>query len=103
MYLRFGGATVLLHEVGKHGFILSNLYSKHRGKGQASKLMAMVCELADEQEREIVLWVGQFGDIHGLTNQDLEAWYGRLGFVEMQKVGGRTMMIRPPSQEKHGL
>lgn len=100
----YNKASLLLAPVGKHGFILSNLYSRDRGKGEGTKVLQMALDYVDTQGGEVMLWAQQFGDIHGLRDQELISWYERFGFIPTSgKIKGRQMMIRPPSQKKHAL
>lgn len=53
-------------------------------KGHATALMHMVCTEADRAGKLLMLKVGAFDD-GGMNNEQLAKWYGRFGFVEVQK------------------
>lgn len=68
-----------------------NVPVEHRGKGIGSQLLKRILLDADAQGVELVLEVFPSGD---LNRSQLEAWYGRYGFVEYQN----GYLIRPPTR-----
>lgn len=88
-------ASLLLMPVGKHAFILSNLYSVNKHRGEGTRVLKNALEYVDSHNAEVMLWAQQYGDIHGMTNPELVSWYERFGFVVVQRIGSKTMMIRP--------
>lgn len=58
--------------------------SQNPRKGHATSLMHMVCAEADLAGKMLILKVGAFDD-GGMSNEQLQKWYGRFGFVEVQQ------------------
>lgn len=63
-----------------------------RGRGTASKAMALLCDIADQYEVTLTLGVAEDADgrEQGLTAEELRDWYTRWGFE-----GGMTMKRYP--------
>lgn len=63
---------------------LSSIMSIDKGKGKASEIMKMVCDIADEFDVTIVLTPQPFGSNKKeiLTKQQLIKWYKKYGFVK---------------------
>jgi len=61
---------------------LSNVYSRDRGLGQATRLLEKIAAFADEQKLSIFLTVKRFGyaDRKALTNAQLVEFYSKFGF-----------------------
>lgn len=79
---RYFGASALVHPWSTRLWAISNVYSQDPGKGEATKLMERICEWADDRGIELKLLVNAYGRPEGrLSNDQLEAWYSKFGFV----------------------
>lgn len=63
--------------------------TSERGKGNASRLLKLICDCADQAQVELLLRVEPKG-IVGLTKPQLFSWYRRFGFS-----GDTDEMTRP--------
>ena len=97
MDFRFGKATCKLTEHGDDTADLTHVYSKARGRGQATRLLQLVTEYADEKNLRIYLRVRAYGGPVNtmLSNQQLVLFYEKLGFHISQDVE-HPVMIRDP-------
>jgi len=76
---------------------VSNIYTQpdKRGTGQATKLMKIVCDIADKDQMSLILFVKPYGQNAPTTEYDLVEWYQRkFGFVMIQL--NPIMMVRIP-------
>lgn len=97
-----GGASCKLVPWDQDVYILMSLWSKFRGEGHASALMAEVINWADEHRATIFLGVQRYGPPReGMNNAELIQFYSRYGFVIDERVKRNRQMIRYYSQEKH--
>lgn len=71
---------------------LTHLHSAEQGKGDARELMRGLFEEADKDEITLMVTVHPYAD--GLTAEQLEDWYARMGFFELQDEP--LIMIRLP-------
>jgi len=71
---------------------LTHLHSSEQGKGHARELMRSLFEEADKDEITLMVVVQPYED--GLTAEQLEDWYARMGFFELQDEP--LIMIRLP-------
>jgi hypothetical protein len=62
-------------------------------KGHATALMHQVCAEADVDGIVLILMPKPFGN--GMTSEQLEKWYGRLGFVTVQELPEKLMVRQP--------
>lgn len=67
----------------------------HRGRGLARKLMAEVLFDADTERVRLYLEVQPDISGTGLTREQLDEWYSRLGFAPSQRFHYPTMMRYP--------
>lgn len=79
--LRHKTASGTLWRVSEDRMMFSNLYSIQRGKGHATELMEKICEIADNENCLIRLEAKQYGDVHGLTTDELVEFYSKFDFV----------------------
>lgn len=61
---------------------LTHLHSGEQGKGHARELMRSLFEEADAEKVSLMVIVQPYED--GLTKEQLEQWYSRMGFFELQ-------------------
>lgn len=78
---RYMDATATVTAFERKFWILHNVYSTSRGKGEATKLMEMICEWADTRGIKLRILVNAYGPHPTLTNDQLERWYSKFGFV----------------------
>lgn len=72
--------------------------SNDRGKGHASQALKRLTQLADQLSVRLSLnpsAIGAKNDPTVLSNEQLEAWYGRYGFVQSPKE--EYYMVREPN------
>lgn len=81
--LRVAIATGLPEDMRSGIREIVDLASKNQGKGHATALMHRVCKEADKTGHILLLTPKSFAD--GMTTEQLRDWYGRFGFVELQK------------------
>ena len=83
---------------------ISLLESAEPGRGHAGALMRRVMATADDHGITLMLVPEPYGDVIGacgeLTADDLKAWYGRLGFTQIQ--AEPCVMARPPKRKLNG-
>lgn len=77
---------------------ISGLRSDKPGKGHAGALMRRVMATADDHGVTLMLLPEPFGDVP-MSVDDLKAWYGRLGFKQIQ--AEPCVMARPPKRKLH--
>lgn len=83
LHIRGEREVELLHIVVRRG---------SQGQGIASRLMTLLCDLADEHGITLRLGIASDADEDtGLSQEDLHEWYQRNGFV------GGTQMVREPN------
>lgn len=70
-----------------------SLASDNPRKGHATALMHQVCAEADVDRIVLILMPKPFGD--GMTEEQLEKWYGRFGFEMVQTVPAKLMARQP--------
>lgn len=61
-----------------------NVPSGFRGNGYGSELLRQVCEEADYENATLRLSINPYGD---LSYADLQDWYERYGFVQIDEDG----------------
>lgn len=66
------------------------IFSLEREKGNASKVMKIMCDLADKYSITLELEAASTDEKNGRKNKELLAWYNRYGFT------GTKEMIRQP-------
>lgn len=74
---------------------ITSLTSAERRQGHAGALMRQVMATADDHGITLLLIPEPFAD--GLDAEGLRAWYGRLGFTEIQ--AEPCVMARPPKRK----
>ena len=96
MDFRFGNATCKLTEHGDGNADLTHVYSKDRGRGQATQLLRLVMEYVDEKNLRVYLRVrGYGGPVNTmLSNQQLVLFYEKFGF-RIQNDVEHPVMVRP--------
>ena len=94
--LRVAIPTALPEHMQPHMRELLSITSGSPRTGQATALMHQVCQEADTACMTLILAVAPFAD--GMTAEQLEKWYMRLGFVILQT--GPLMMARPVQPNK---
>lgn len=89
-------ATLELYISDKLG-TLKNLYSRNRGCGEATKLMQIVVDYADDKEIVLELNAQQYGDSIRpmLSNQQLKIFYEKFGFTTTD-IRAPFYMVREP-------
>lgn len=70
-----------------------SLESDNPRKGHATALLHQVCAEADIDGIVLLLMPKPFGD--GMTEEQLEKWYGRFGFTTVQTVPAKLMARQP--------
>ena len=61
---------------------LLSVKAENPRKGHATGLMYQVCQEADDARMTLIITVAPFEE--GMTQQQLEKWYSRFGFEEIQ-------------------
>jgi N-acetylglutamate synthase-like GNAT family acetyltransferase len=111
------GGTVMLAEVKPSDYSCSSLsfmryliqpgwleldrievHDTCRNRGVGSRLMKAVCSAADQEQVALFLWVLSDQSASGLSDDQLQAWYTKFGFVLSDKVIGARLMIRLPQK-----
>lgn len=72
---------------------LVDLSSDNPRKGHATALMHHICLEADASGKVLILSPKPFAD--GLTQEQLEKWYGRFGFLMIQTEPAKIMARQP--------
>lgn len=90
--VKVGYSQVVSSHLRGHLRELSHLHSTEQGKGHARELMRNLFEEADKDEITLMVTVHPYED--GLTGEQLEDWYTRMGFFELQD--DPKIMIRLP-------
>lgn len=72
-----------------------DLQAGTKGKRHAAGLLEKVCREADIANLMLMVHVKAFGE--GLTNQQLEIWYTKLGFEPIQRAPS-LLMVRMPHE-----
>lgn len=82
---------------GEGTLVLTRIETRAQARGNrlASKLLARICEEADQEGVELWLEVVPDGSPGGLTKKQLTAWYSRYGFLPSFRHGG-WFMCRVP-------
>lgn len=93
---RCESASVKLERIESNLYSLRNLWAHQKGKGHGSCVMRKAIAFADLNDIAIMLVVSSYGQA-GLTDEQLERFYKRLGFEVMSGTRGYTHMIRKPS------
>jgi len=71
---------------------IHRLWVLQPGIGHGSQILALICDLADQHDVEIVLKTTPFGDKpYPMCRESLAAWYRRHGFE-----GPRWKLVRKP-------
>lgn len=95
MFFTYKSSSLELRE--RDGYMqLVNLYSKEPGKGHATSLLTKVCEYADQHGVTIQLIAKQYGNSHGLSNEQLSKLYERFGFNQ----NGSGMIRKPQDLQR---
>lgn len=91
----YEGASV---HVGPGGYVECLLIREpeNRGKGYGRELMRLVTQDADAERKTLTIEVDGYCEPI-MTNEQLKAWYMRLGFEEQP---GRRKLIRYPRDEE---
>lgn len=103
------GATARVAIYENHTAHISGVYSRYRGKGEATTLMQGICEYLDINGYPAQLEVSSYGSMLGsLDNEQLITFYQKFGFVMVTDDASPTLMRRSPdirlvSQEIHRL
>ena len=98
---RCGGATAKLVRLSPVNYALSNLYSRHRGRGDAKGVMQDVVDYADTHQFTIRLIAEPYGppNLPCPDIPSLMAFYERFGFMENEGDNPPPyVMTRYPSQ-----
>lgn len=90
--VRVGYSQVVAAHLRGHLRELSHLHSGEQGKGHARELMRGLFEEADKDEITLMVVVKPYEQ--GLSADELEGWYERMGFFELQDEP--KIMIRLP-------
>ena len=90
--VKVGYSQVVSSHLRGHLRELSHLHSTEQGKGHARELMRSLFDEADKDEITLMVTVHPYKD--GLTGEQLEDWYTRMGFFELQD--DPKIMIRLP-------
>ena len=99
LYLKgfmFDSATAKLAVYDDETAYLSNVFSRRRGLGHASKVMNMVTDYADEHGLYLYLEAKQYGysDSKALRNEDLVVFYEKFGFIRIGNSPEKIEMYR---------
>lgn len=87
-----------------HGLcVVDSLYSRTPGQGHARGVMERIIRHADQNGLTLRLIARQFGNPHGLRNDELVVFYEKFGFVIEGDRKPPITMVRPPSQESQPL
>lgn len=97
------GASARLTVWGRYDATLSNVFSKNRGKGEATQLLEKIMNYADRHELSLIVLVQAFhyADKMSPDNAGLAAWYHKFGFEYCADDQPLRRMIRHP-REIHG-
>lgn len=77
------GDNVLVEVSNFDGYLwLNSIMTVEKGRGDASKVLDKICEIADKHQVTIVLTPVPFGRGKIFTKKQLRDWYGRHGFVK---------------------
>lgn len=90
--VRVGYSQIVSAHLRGHLRELTHLQSGERSKGHARELMRQIFEEADKDEITLMVMVEPYDS--GLDAQQLEDWYTRMGFFELQDKP--LIMIRLP-------
>jgi hypothetical protein len=72
---------------------IHRLWTLQPGRGSGSKILGILCDVADRHDVELMLKVLPIGRVpHPMTSDQLFEWYQRYGFV-----GTTRKMIRTPA------
>jgi hypothetical protein len=77
---------------------INSIMTLERGRGDASRVLQKMCDIADKHQVYMGLGASPFGKTKGLNKSQLIAWYKRYGF---KKVDYDTME-RPPMPIREG-
>lgn len=97
------GSCMTTHQWNKEVWAWSlGVRPEYRNQGVATALIQRVIET--HPDVPIYLYVGRMGD-GGLTNDQLQAWYARLGWevMDVLYMGQYTQMVRYSTEQKGTL
>lgn len=90
-------------DMREHVVQLSHLYCdpEHRGQGDATELVSMVCREADDANKTLLVHVQPYGEIE-LSRSQLSEWYAKhFGFTPIQ--AEPLLMARMPGSTPRTL
>ena len=85
LYFAEGSATARLTLWGDGTATVSDLYSRDRRKGHATRLVAEICDNADQSGLSLLLEVANSEDMFALSQPALIKWYETFGFKIVSK------------------
>ena len=94
LYFANGSATAQLTLWGDGTATLSDLFSRDRRKGHATRLLLEICEYADKFGLSVLLEVANAEDIFALSQPALTKWYQTFGFIVVNQ--SPVLMQRVP-------
>lgn len=97
--LRLAVPEGLPEEMRPHVREIVSVHSGNARKGQASALLYRVCAEADRASMTLMVQVGAFGAENALSDEQLEGWYARFGFLRIQ--AAPLLMARSPTPRLH--
>lgn len=96
--LKYSQASAKLTQMDDKLYSLSNVWSQSPGQGYGRGVMEKVVHYADQHGLTLILMAQRYGHpIQGrLSNQQLETFYARFGFVRHPNSGLPVTMTREP-------
>ena len=94
LYFAEGSATARLTLWGDGTATVSDLYSRDRRKGHATRLVAEICDYADQSGLSLLLEVANSEDMFALSQPALIKWYETFGFTVLEALSyGVPVMV----------